>query len=278
MPLVLVPIAIAVGAIAFLFFTWLTQRSLLYFPGPGPVPSASSVLPGAEDLEVRTEDGLRLGAWFVPASTKASGITVLVFNGNAGDRSLRVGLARGLAGAGHAVLLFDYRGFGGNPGTPTEAGLRTDARAALDYLASRAGVDPARIVYFGESLGTAVAARLAADRAPFALILRSPFPSLADVGRIHYPYLPVADPLLMDTFRVSDALVAVRAPVLVVGGEGDRIVPIELSRRVHDDFDGPKRFVALAGMDHNDPELAEGHALIGVIARFLDDVAAGVLR
>jgi uncharacterized protein len=277
MPLVLVPIAVAVGAIAFLFLTWLTQRSLLYFPGAGPVPSASSALSGASDLELRTDDGLRLGAWFVPASTKASGVTVIVFNGNAGDRSLRAGLARGLAATGHAVLLFDYRGFGGNPGTPTETGLRADARAALDHIASRPGVDPARIVYFGESLGAAVAGGLAADRAPFALILRSPFPSLADVGRVHYPYLPVTDALLMDTYRVSDALAAVRAPILVVGGDGDRIVPIGLSRRVHDDLSGPKRFVVLAGMDHNDPELAEGRTLIGEVARFLDDVAAGVL-
>jgi hypothetical protein len=277
MPLVLVTVAIAVAAIAFLFFTWLTQRSLLYFPGPGPVASAASVLPGAENVELRTEDGLRLGAWFVPASTKASGITVLVFNGNAGDRSFRAGLARGLAGAGHAVLLFDYRGFGGNPGTPTESGLRADARAALDHIVSR-GVDPARIVYFGESLGAAVAAQLAAERAPFALVLRSPFPSLADVGRFHYPYLPVVDPLLMDTYRVSAALAAVRAPVLVVAGTVDRIVPIGLSRRVHDDLRGPKRFVALAGMDHNDLELAEGRTLIGEVVRFLDDVVAGVLR
>src|SRR5205807_3151025 len=86
-----------------------------------------------------------------------------VCNGNGGDRSLRAGLARGLASAGHRVLLFDYRGYGGNAGTPTETGLRADARAALAYLRSRPDIDPARIVYFGESLGAAVAAQLAAE-------------------------------------------------------------------------------------------------------------------
>lgn len=276
MPFLLVAILLAVAG--FLVLTWLTQRSLMYYPSTGPVPSAGSVLPGALDVELATEDGLRLGAWFVPAGGRASGITVLVCNGNGGDRSLRAGLARALAAEGHAVLLFDYRGYGGNPGTPTEAGLRSDARAALDHLAARGDVNAARIVYFGESLGAAVAARLASERPPYALVLRSPFPSFEEIGRHHYPYLPVVDLLLMDRYRTSDALAELRVPVLVVAGDRDRIVPIAYSRQVHDALGAPKRFIVLAGMDHNDPELAEGGALVGEVARFLDDVAAGVLR
>jgi hypothetical protein len=269
---------LVIGALLLLLIIWLGQRTLLYFPGPRPVPSAATLLPGAEDVRLVTEDGLRLGAWFVPASGRASGLAVLVCNGNAGDRSLRADLARGLARAGHAVLLFDYRGFGGNSGTPTEAGLRADARAALDHLASRPDVDPARIVYFGESLGAAVAARLAGERAPLAIVLRSPFPSLADVGRVHYPYLPVVDALLVDRYRLSDALANVRFPVLIVAGERDRIVPMALSRRVHDALSAPKRFVVLAGTDHNDHDLAAGEPLISEIARFLEDVTSGALR
>jgi uncharacterized protein len=273
MPLLLIALLVIVGLLALM---WLTQRSLVYFPGPGPVLGAASVLPGAEDVELITSDGVRLGAWFVPASGKATGITVLVCNGNAGDRSYRAGLARGLTRAGHAVLLFDYRGFGGNRGTPTETGLRADARAALDHLASRPGLDPARIVYFGESLGAAVAAQLATERPPYALVLRSPFTTLADVGRFHYPYLPVVDALLQDRYRTVDALQRARAPVLVVAGDRDRVVPLHLSRRLYDGLPGSGRFAVLPG-DHNDPALAEGPALVAELTRFLDDVREDVL-
>jgi fermentation-respiration switch protein FrsA (DUF1100 family) len=267
---------LVVGALAFLFVIWFGQRGLLYFPGPGPVARPATL--AVEDAELRTEDGLRLGAWFVPPSAAASGLTVLVCNGNAGDRSHRAGLARALAAAGHAVLLFDYRGFGGNPGSPTEQGLRADARAAVKYLEQRSDVDPARIVYFGESLGAAVGSQLASERRPFALVLRSPFPSLAEVGRVHYPYLPVTDALLWDRYRTSDALAEMTAPVLVVTGDRDEVVPTTLSRQVHDALRGPKRFALIAGAGHNEPEVAEGPLLVGHIGRFLDDVAAGTLR
>jgi fermentation-respiration switch protein FrsA (DUF1100 family) len=215
---------------------------------------------------------LRLGAWFLPPSGRASGVTILVFNGNAGDRSHRAGLARALADSGHAVLVFDYRGYGGNPGRPTEIGLRADARAALKYLRSRADVDAARIVYLGESLGAAVAAQLASERRPLALVLRSPFPAIADVGRVHYSYLPVVDALLLDRYRLTDALGTTDVAVLTVAGARDRIVPLELSRRVHDAVRGPKRLVILDGLDHNDPALAEGPAIVGAVDRFLGDV------
>jgi fermentation-respiration switch protein FrsA (DUF1100 family) len=271
-------IALLLGVLAFLFLMWVTQRSLLYYPGPGPVASAASELPGALDIELITEDGLRLGAWFVPASVPASGVTVLVCNGNAGDRSFRAGLARGLAGSGHAVLLFDYRGFGGNAGTPSEDGLRSDARAALAHLRARGDVDPSRIAYFGESLGAAVAADLAREHPPFALLLRSPFPSVAEVGRFHYPYLPVIDPLLMDRYRVSAALEQLRVPLLVVAGDRDTIVPFRFSRQVHDAYPGPKRFVAVAGTEHNDVRLAEGPELIAEVDRFLDDVGKSAVH
>jgi fermentation-respiration switch protein FrsA (DUF1100 family) len=271
-------VLIALGALAFLFVIWLGQRSLLYFPGRGPVARPAGVEPAIQEVELLTEDGLRLGGWFVPPAGAPSGLTVLVCNGNAGDRSHRAGLARALARSGHAVLLFDYRGYGGNPGAPTEEGLRADARGAVDYLRSRSDIDSGRIVYFGESLGAAVAAQLASERRPFALVLRSPFPSLGDVGRVHYPYLPVTDALLMDRYRTSDALAEMNAPVLTVAGDRDEVVPTRLSQQVHDALRGPKRFAVIAGADHNDPELAEGELLLGHVGRFLQEVAAGTLR
>ncbi|MDT7649541.1 MAG: uncharacterized protein QOI36_947 [Pseudonocardiales bacterium] len=137
---------------------WVTQRRMIYFPRPGaPVPPAGEVLPTAQEVTLRTADGLGLGAWFLPAEAPGGhGMTVLVANGNAGDRSMRAPLAAALSQAGLAVLLFDYRGYGGNPGRPTEDGLALDARAARHYLVREARVPPERILYYGESLGAAV--------------------------------------------------------------------------------------------------------------------------
>ena len=114
---------------------------------------------------------------------------MLVFNGNAGNRSDRATLGRRLAEAGFHVCLFDYRGYGGNPGSPSERGLLLDARAVHAAVAARDHVDPRRIILMGESLGTGVAVALAAEAGPFASVLRSPFTSMADVGAHHYRYL-----------------------------------------------------------------------------------------
>jgi hypothetical protein len=198
---------------------------------------------------------------------------VLVCNGNGGNRSLRAPLAAALARAGLAVLLFDYRGYAANPGQPTEAGLAADARAALAYLAARPEVDPARLVYFGESLGAAVALRLAVERPPAALVLRSPFASLAEIGRLHYPWLPVSL-LLADRYDSLGRVGGLAAPLLVVAGERDRIVPASHSRRLFDAAPQPKRFVLLPGADHNDLDLLVGPRLLAEVLAFLGQVPA----
>jgi len=198
---------------------------------------------------------------------------VLVCNGNAGSRWLRAPLAAALARAGLAVLLFDYRGYAANPGRPTEPGLAADARAALAYLAARPEVDPARLVYFGESLGAAVALRLAVERPPAALVLRSPFASLAEVGRLHYPWLPVSL-LLADRYDSVGRVGGLAAPLLVVAGERDRIIPAAHSRRLFDAAPAPKRFVLLPGADHNDLDLLAGSRLLAELLAFLRDVPA----
>jgi fermentation-respiration switch protein FrsA (DUF1100 family) len=156
---------------------WSQQRRLIYFPWPGRLPAASSVLTGSQEIVVETEDGIHLGGWFLPAQGDSPAPAVLVCNGNGGNRALRAPLATALSRAGLSVLLFDYRGYGGNPGRPSEDGLAADARAAQAWLAARPEVDPGRIAYYGESLGAAVALRLAVERPPAALILRSPFTS-----------------------------------------------------------------------------------------------------
>ena len=265
-PVLKVTAAVVVTVAVLLSLTWALQRRLIYFPDPGPVPAAASVLPGGEDVAFRTEDGLRLAGWFVPAAGgDAPAATVLVLNGNGGNRYARAPLASALAGAGLSVLLFDYRGYGGNPGDPTETGLAADARAARGYLLSRPDVRPGRIVYFGESLGAAVAVGLAAEHPPAALVLRSPFTSLADVGQLHYPYLPVRA-LLRDRYDALSRIGGVRCPLLVVAGGADGIVPAAQSRRLHDAAAEPKRYVEIPGAGHNDLELFAGDRLVREVA------------
>ena len=253
-------LVVAVTCVAIVTLAWVLQRSLIYFPF-GAVPSPSEVgLSAVEAVTFDTEDGIRLHGWFVP-SRGSPVFTLAVFNGNAGNRAYRSGLARAFRERGVAVLLFDYRGFGGNDGRPTEAGLALDARAARAYLATRADVDPRRVVYFGESLGAAVAVRLATEHPPAALVLRSPFTSLADVGRLHYPFLPVRW-LLRDRFPNLERIAQVTSPVLVIAGDRDQIVPLEQSRRLFAAASWPKTLVVINGADHNDEALVAGPQVI----------------
>ncbi len=269
-------IVVAVSAIVALVLVvlalaWLFQRRLIYLPSAGRVPSAAELLHGGEDVTFETADGLRLEGWFVPAAGH-SRATVLVLSGNAGNRVARVPLAVQLSRAGLSLLLVDYRGYGGNPGHPSERGLVADARAARAYLATRDDVDPARLVYFGESLGAAVALQLAVEQPPMALVLRSPFVSLAEVGRIHYPFLPVGL-LLRDRYASIEQVDGLRCPVLVVAGAGDEIVPWRQSRRLAAEIPEPKRFVLIPGADHNSLELLAGQRMIDEVVRFVADAS-----
>jgi uncharacterized protein len=244
---------------------WLAQGRLIYLPyGDAGSPGAAG-LPDAQAVQLATADRLQLDAWYVPPARGATGAGVLMLPGNAGNRSLRAPLPRSLADRGLAVLLVEYRGYSRNPGRPSETGLLADAAAGHAWLAARPGVD--RITVFGESLGAAVAARLAAATPVHGVVLRSPFTSLADVGALHYPFLPVRQ-LLRDRFDVVEAVRAVDAPVVVVAGERDSVVPPEQSQRVADAAGA--RFVMVAGADHNDSQLASGTAVLDAIVRVSD--------
>lgn len=233
------------------------QRSLIYLPDRSePTPPAD-----VEVVALATADGLELAAWVVPAAEPVVS-TVLLAPGNAGNRAGRVPTARGLAARGHRVLLLEYRGYGGNPGQPSEAGLLADARAAHDHLVARDDVDADRLVYLGESIGTAVVAALAAERPPAALALRSPFPELADVAARAYPFLPVRT-LLRDRHPTLEHLAGVDAPVLVVAGQQDGIVPSGLSRAVADGAGAT--FVEVPGAGHNDAALFTGEVFLDAV-------------
>lgn len=249
---------------------WVFQRRLIYFPSRD-LPMLQVVLPGAESVTFETRDGLTLSGWFVPGDVDGDGVTVVIFNGNGGNRGGRVPLAKALADRGYGVLLFDYRGYGDNPGTPSEDGLSTDGLAAVTYLGTRTDVNTGRLVYFGESLGAAIAIGVAEDRPPAVLVLRSPFTSLADVASVHYPFLPVSV-LLKDRYENLKAIDLVGAPLLVIAGSADRTVPVDQSVRVYDAASGHKALLIIDGADHNDQDLSAGFELVDEIEQFIDQV------
>ena len=249
---------------------WTFQRKLIYLPFPGPGSPRAAGLNSAETVTIRTEDGLELGGWFVPPPAGGSGTAVLVCSGNGGNRAFRGRLGEALAQRGLGVLLFDYRGYGDNPGSPTEAGLAADARAARAWLAAREEIDASRIIYFGESLGAAVAIGLAVEHPPAALILRSPFTSLADAAQVHYPFLPVGI-MLWDRYPSLQRIPSLRSPLLVIAGDADGIVPLENSRKLYEAAVSPKRLVVVPGADHNDAELLDGEILLQAVEELLTE-------
>jgi fermentation-respiration switch protein FrsA (DUF1100 family) len=257
-----------VVVIALLVFLWAVQRRLMYFPMGEVLAPADVGASGVEPVAFTTSDGLALHGWFFPAPPSPGRFTIVVFNGNAGNRSYRAPLAASLQARGHAVLLFDYRGYGGNPGTPTESGLREDARAARAFIMGRPDVDRERVAYFGESLGTGVAVTLAAEHPPAALVLRSPFTSMVDVGRMHYPILPVRW-FLRDRYASSERIAQIGSPLLVIAGDRDGIIPLEQSQRLYDTATSRKELLIVRGADHNDHALLAGDEMIAAIVTFL---------
>lgn len=239
---------------------WSAQRRLTYFPA-GPPPPVEQVLPSGTEVVITTDDDLDLRAWWLPGGRTA----VMVLPGNGGNRAGRAMLATALGELGVSVLLVDYRGYGGNPGTPSQAGLLTDARAAAGWLDARRDVDD--VVYFGESLGSAVAVGLARRNPPAAMVLRSPFTSLVDVARTHYGPLPGW--LLRDRYPALEWIDAVSVPLLVVASRADEIIPHALSTRLYEAASEPKTIAIVPDAGHNDPDLLDGQVMIGAVRDFL---------
>lgn len=246
--IVLAVIVVLVGLL------WVFQRRLIYLADGSAVPPAATMIPGGRDVTVTTSDGVRLGVWQVEGTR---GVTVLIAGGNGGNRAYRAPLAAALAAEGFSVLLMDYRGYGGNPGSPTEEGLLRDIRAVRSLAQGK-------IVYFGESLGCAVVTALAAEDPPDGLLLRSPFTSLADAGALAYPFLPVRA-LLTDRFAVAEQLATVRVPTTIVYGTRDTQIPPEMSREVAKAAGGPVTIVEVAGAHHNDPVFLTGSEILTAV-------------
>ena len=240
------------------------QERLIYFPGgdPGAPPELW------EEFEVASTDGVDLVAWARVDDIGADRPVVVVFPGNGGNRAGRIPLGNALAQAGYGVVLAEYRGYGGNPGSPNEDGITDDALAIVAAARSRFPSNGG-LVYFGESLGAAVAIAVAAQSPPDALILGSPFTSLTAVGQHHYPWLPISA-LLRDRYpsleRIGGGALD-GIPALVIGGTDDGTVPIEQSRQIATALEAS--VYEVEGVDHNDAEIRSAPSMVAVVGDFL---------
>ena len=251
-------------------FAWFGQRALIYFPDrtdPGPV---TALVDRGADVQLETSDGLTLQAWRIDPVGSANMDAVLYLPGNGGNRLGRIGVGRALADRGFTVLLLDYRGFGGNPGRPSETGLVRDAAAAQAYL-REAGFTADRILYVGESLGTGVAVQLAAQVPPAAVLLRSPFTSLGAAAQHTFAGLPIGW-IVRDRFDTLATIASLHLPVSVLAGSADTVVPSSQSHTVAQAAPGLVDWTELPGVGHNDsvwfgPFLAEQVAELAAARR-----------
>lgn len=225
------------------------QRTLLY-PGAKEVPDlAMHAGQGIEEVTTRTGDGLELTHWYRPPASQ-EGPVVVVFHGNAGHLGDRVPKLRPLMEAGFGLLLVGYRGYGGNPGSPTEEDLTADAHGVMNWLADR-GIGPERTALYGESLGTGVAVKMAAAREVAAVVLESPYSSIAELSQFHYWYLP-ARWLILDRWNSLAHVARTSAPLLILHGDGDATVPLRFGRALFEAAPGPKDMMVIAGAGHVD--------------------------
>lgn len=228
---------------------YIFQASLIYYPGSDTPDPARWGVPEMAPVTLETEDGLRLFSWWA-APDAVNKPVVVYFHGNAGHVGYRGRLVRPFLDQGFGVLLLSWRGFGGNPGKPDEAGLHADGRAAIRFL-EKQGIDIADRVLFGESIGSAVAVKLAAEGQGGMLIIQAPFTSLADVAASHYPIFPVRW-LLKDKYESLSLMGEVTIPVLVLHGERDRIVPVAMGRKILEAAREPKAGYFPSQAGHND--------------------------
>ena len=224
-------------------------NSLLYFPSREIYETPAAVGLDFRELTIETEDGERLHGWWIPGGSPTVA-HILLCHGNAGNIGDRVLHAELLCAAGFDVLLFDYRGYGRSTGRPDEQGTYRDARAARSVLLRQPGVDREGVVYLGESLGGAVALDLALEHPPRGLVLQSTFTSVRDMAGLHYPFVPKA--VVPDAYSSLRRVRQLRAPLLILHGERDEIVPVSHGQALYEAAPGPKQIQVFDGVGHND--------------------------
>jgi len=246
------------GLAAVMYFS---QRSLMYFPDTAHTTPAEAGLPQADEVPLVTSDGVHIHAWHVaPQDNKP---VILYFHGNGGSLKYRVGRFGKLIGAGIGLVAVEYRGYGGDPGSPSEQGLIADAEAGYAFAAAHYPAQ--QIVVWGESLGSGVAVALAAEKPFGRVILEAPFTSAVAVARSRYWFLPVSL-LMKDQFRSDERITKVTAPLLILHGMQDHVVPYALGEQLFDLANKPKHIVRFIDGGH---ENLDENGALDAVARFL---------
>ncbi|MEU4343818.1 alpha/beta hydrolase [Nocardia sp. NPDC023852] len=236
-------------------------NALTYLPARTVLHTPAVLGMDYTELSPRTADGEILHAWWMPARNSIGHI--LFAHGNAGNIGDRVPIFALLTEAGFDVLAFDYRGYGRSTGRPTEHGTYLDARAARKAMLAQPGVDPDRVVYLGKSLGGGVMLELAQEHPPAGLMLMSTFTGIRDAARSVYPFLPA--PLVPNAYPSERRIRALRAPVLIMHGDQDELLPLRHAERLYAAAREPKRLVVFPGAGHNDLILVGGSAWYGLV-------------
>ncbi|NQW08274.1 MAG: alpha/beta hydrolase [Alphaproteobacteria bacterium] len=239
------------------------QRRILFVPDKRRPDPAEGAAAGMTRVEAETADGLVLEGWWHPPPYNRP--TVLYFQGNGGNIGMRDTKARRFIEHGYGVLLAGYRGYGGNPGSPSETGFLADGRAWLDAL-DTLGVLTEKTLVYGESLGTGVAVALGAEREDLgAVVLEAPFTSIRDIAAARYPFIPVRW-LILDPFDSLKRVPRVVVPLLILHGDQDTLIPIDHGERLFAAAAQPKRIERIAGGGHTD---LYDHGALAAVDHFL---------
>ncbi len=225
-----------------------SQRAFLYFPSNEIIDISNHNDTGLKEVELTTSDGLVLKSWFKEPNTP-KGFTILIFHGNAGHIGDMVEKFKRFIDAGYGLLFLEYRGYGGNPGRPSEKGLYSDANAALNFL-SKQHIFSDKIILYGESLGCGIAAKLSSENTFAATILEAPYTSIADVAQRHYWFLP-AKWLVLDRYKILEIINNIKSPLMVVHGEQDNVISIEFGKKVFEAAPEPKEALFIPNAGHN---------------------------
>ena len=243
------------------------QRRLIYFPDQY-TPHLQDY--HATDMTIetlQTKDHLDLMSWYKPATHNLP--TLLFLHGNAGHIGYRMPLVRQFLKAGFGVFLLEYRGYGGNKGSPTEQGLYEDGQTALTFLYQK-GINPQKIILYGESLGTGIATKLAAENPIGCVILQSPFTSLVNLSRFHYPWIIIKP---WDQFNSLERMKHIHAPLLILHGKLDQIVPFTEGLALFNEANTPKEMIEFDQQNHND--LWDAHDFYEKVIHFLQKYCTG---
>jgi fermentation-respiration switch protein FrsA (DUF1100 family) len=223
-----------------------------------------------QDVWLSAPDGTKLHAWWIPG--KNAEFTFLAFHGNASNMANRADIYKFLQSTPANVLAVEYRGYGHSEGHPSEAGLYLDAEAGYKYLVTTKGIAPRRIISFGQSLGTAVAAHLAASREVGGLLLEAPFPSASAVARKVFWFLPGLSLTVASQFDTETKIKELKAPLMVVHCAEDPVLPIEFGEAVYAAAHEPKLFLKISGYCHEEASIIAPARYRAALAGFLNSL------